>query len=76
MIDADEHLRRFQADMALKEKLHGERFPIDEDFLAALEFGMPPSAGIALGVDRLVMLCAGVERIEEVLWAPVAPVEG
>ena len=43
----------------------------DEDFLAALAHGMPESAGIALGVDRLVMLASGAERIDDVLWVPV-----
>lgn len=72
LTDANEQLRRFKADMDLKEKLHGERFPIDFDFIAALQWGMPPSAGIALGIDRLVMLCAGTEVIDNVLWLPVA----
>ncbi|WP_029007217.1 EF-P lysine aminoacylase EpmA [Azospirillum halopraeferens] len=74
LTDAAVQRARFAADMDLKERLYGERFPVDEDFLAALEHGMPASAGIALGFDRLVMLCAGVETIEEVLWVPVAPV--
>jgi lysyl-tRNA synthetase class 2 len=64
---------RFEADMARKQALYGLRYPIDEDFLAALGAGFPESAGIALGVDRLVMLACGAERIEDVLWAPVAP---
>lgn len=72
LTDADEQLRRFEADMALKNKLYGERYPIDMDFIAALRAGMPPSAGIAFGIDRLVMLCAGAENIDDVLWAPVA----
>jgi len=72
LTDADEQERRFKADMELKEKLHGERFPIDADFIQALRCGMPPSSGIALGLDRLVMLCAGAEKIEDVLWLPVA----
>jgi len=70
--DAEEQLRRFKADMDLKEKLYGERHPIDMDFIEALRHGMPEAAGIALGVDRLVMLCAGTESIEDVLWLPVA----
>jgi elongation factor P--(R)-beta-lysine ligase len=68
---------RFEADMDMKERLYGERYPLDEDFLAALGHGMPASAGIALGLDRLVMLCTGADEIDDVLWAPVArPPEG
>jgi lysyl-tRNA synthetase class 2 len=63
---------RFEADMDLKQALYGERYPIDPDFLAALDHGLPDSAGIALGFDRLVMLCTGADAIEDVLWAPVA----
>lgn len=72
LVDAGEQRRRFEADMDLKERLYGERYPIDEDFLAALRHGMPPCAGMALGFDRLVMLACGVADIEDVLWAPVA----
>ena len=63
--------RRFEADMDKKERLYGERYPIDEDFLQALA-QMPPASGIALGVDRLVMLATGADDIEDVLWVPVA----
>ena len=59
----------------MKEALYGFRYPIDEDFLAALEWGLPPCAGIALGIDRLAMLAAGAETIEDVLWAPVVSAE-
>jgi lysyl-tRNA synthetase class 2 len=72
LTDAAEQRRRFQADMDLKQALYGERYPIDADFLKALEHGMPESVGIALGFDRLVMLATGADRIEDVLWAPVA----
>lgn len=71
LTDAAEQRRRFTHDMDLKERLYGERYPIDEDFLAALEHGMPESAGIALGIDRLVMAVTGAERIDDVLWAPM-----
>lgn len=71
LTDADEQRRRFEADMRKKQSLTGEIYPIDEDFLTALA-AMPEAAGIALGFDRLVMLLTGAERIEEVLWAPVA----
>jgi lysyl-tRNA synthetase class 2 len=71
LTDAAEQEKRFMADAALKRRLYGTEVPIDRDFLAALAFGMPESAGIALGVDRLVMLAAGAQDIESVLWAPV-----
>ncbi len=72
LTDAAEQRRRFAADVARKLELFGSADPIDEDFLAALDHGLPDCAGIALGVDRLVMLATGAARIEDVLWAPVA----
>jgi elongation factor P--(R)-beta-lysine ligase len=72
LTDAAEQRRRFTADMDLKQALYGERYPLDEDFLAALEYGMPDCAGIALGFDRLIMLLTGARRIDDVLWAPVS----
>jgi elongation factor P--(R)-beta-lysine ligase len=70
LTDPAEQRRRFEAQMAAKARLYGERHPIDEDFLAALAV-MPPASGIALGFDRLVMLATGAPRIEHVLWTPV-----
>ncbi|MHA1108834.1 MAG: EF-P lysine aminoacylase EpmA, partial [Alphaproteobacteria bacterium] len=67
LTDAAEQRRRFEADSARKQALYGYSYPIDEDFLAALAHGMPESAGIALGFDRLVMLCTGAATIEEVI---------
>ena len=72
LTDAAEQRRRFESDVARKRELFGSAYPIDEDFLAALDYGLPNCAGIALGVDRLVMLATGAPTIEEVLWAPVA----
>ncbi len=72
LTDADEQRRRFTADMDLKERLYGVRYPLDEGFLSALAHGLPQCAGMALGFDRLVMLLTGAEDIEDVLWAPVA----
>ena len=71
LTDAAEQRRRFVADQAKKQALYGETYPIDEDFLAALDCGLPECAGIALGFDRLVMLLTGAEDIEDVLWVPV-----
>ena len=72
LTDPVEQRARFAADRALRLRLRGSAYPVDEDFMAALESGLPDCAGIALGVDRLVMLAVGAERIEDVLWAPVA----
>lgn len=65
-----EQRRRFQAEMDEKERVYGERYPLDEDFLAALAL-MPEASGIALGFDRLVMLATGAPNIDDVIWAPV-----
>jgi elongation factor P--(R)-beta-lysine ligase len=70
LTDPIEQRARFEADMVLKQQLYGERYPIDEDFIAALS-RMPDASGIALGFDRLVMLATGARRIEDVLWLPV-----
>ena len=72
LTDAEEQRRRFEADQKKKHALFGHHYPIDEDFIAALEADLPDCAGIALGVDRLVMLATGAAEIEDVLWAPVA----
>ena len=76
LTDAAEQRRRFLADQQTRRARVGEAYPIDEDFLAALEHGMPEAAGIALGLDRLVMLAAGAEDIAQVLWAPVPDAAG
>jgi lysyl-tRNA synthetase class 2 len=65
-----EQRRRFEAEMDEKERVYGERYPLDEDFLAALAL-MPEASGIALGFDRLVMLATGAPNIDDVIWAPV-----
>lgn len=71
LTDAAQQRARFIEEMDEKQRLYGLRYPLDEDFLAALEFGMPKAAGIALGMDRLVMLATGAEKIDDILWAPV-----
>ena len=71
LTDAAEQRARFLADRARRDALYGaEQWPLDEDFLAALAHGMPASAGIALGFDRLAMIASGAGRIEQVLWLP------
>jgi len=71
LTDVAEQRARFEAAMAEKERVHGERYPLDEDFLLALGI-MPPASGIALGFDRLVMLASGATHIDQVIWSPVA----
>ncbi|WP_316234285.1 EF-P lysine aminoacylase EpmA [Bradyrhizobium sp. SZCCHNR1098] len=71
LTDAAEQRRRFEQEMAEKERRYGERYPLDEDFLAAVA-AMPQASGVALGFDRLVMLAAGATRIDQVVWTPPA----
>jgi lysyl-tRNA synthetase class 2 len=71
LTDPDEQRRRLLAEMDEKHRVYGERYPLDEDFLAALAL-MPQASGSALGFDRLAMLATGAQRIEQVLWVPVA----
>ncbi len=71
LTDAKEQRERFAMEMSIKNELYGQTYPIDEDFLTALEHGLPESGGIALGLDRLAMLCSGAEDIKQVLWSPV-----
>jgi lysyl-tRNA synthetase, class II len=68
--DPDEQRARFEAQVRLKGEGHEEAQPYDEVFVEALEHGMPPTAGLGLGVDRLVMLLGGRHSIREVLLFP------
>lgn len=74
LVDADEQRLRLLEQMAEKQRVYGERYPIDEDFLAALR-AMPAAAGVALGFERLAMLATGATRIEQVLWTPMPEAE-
>jgi elongation factor P--(R)-beta-lysine ligase len=69
LTDPVEQRKRFEHEMTEKDRIYGERYPIDEDFLTALAH-MPPASGVALGFDRLVMLATGAPRIEDVMWTP------
>jgi lysyl-tRNA synthetase class 2 len=70
LTDAAEQRRRFAAEMDEKQRVHGERYPLDEDFLSALSV-MPDASGVALGFDRVVMLATGAPHIDLVQWSPV-----
>jgi lysyl-tRNA synthetase class 2 len=69
----DPHLQRqrFEADLEARRDAGLPEVPIDQHLLAALEHGLPECAGVALGVDRLVMLAAGTREIAEVVAFPV-----
>ncbi len=71
LTDPAQQRARFEIEMAKKHRVYGKRYPLDEDFLKALE-NMPPASGVALGFDRLVMLATGAPNIDSVLWTPLA----
>jgi lysyl-tRNA synthetase class 2 len=71
LTDTDEQRRRFHIEMDEKVRRYGERYPLDEEFLAAVG-QMPEASGVALGFDRLVMLASGAVRIDQVVWTPPA----
>lgn len=62
--------KRFQDQLRLSEKGDDEAMFIDQDFLRSLQYGMPPTSGIGIGIDRLVMLMTGQTQIQEVLFFP------
>jgi len=69
LTNASEQRRRFMLAMDEKQRRYGERYPLDEDFLAAVA-RMPEASGVALGFDRLVMLASGASSIDQVVWTP------
>jgi lysyl-tRNA synthetase class 2 len=68
--DPIDQLGRFQEQLRLSEKGDDEAMFIDMDFVRALEYGMPPTSGMGIGIDRLVMLLTGQTTIQEVLFFP------
>ena len=71
LTDAVEQRRRFEEEMEIKERIYGERYPIDEHLLAALS-KMPAASGVAVGMDRVIMLATGATNIDQVQWAPIS----
>ena len=71
LVDPDEQLERFKADQAIKKRQTGIAYPIDNELIEALREGVPPSAGMALGLDRLIMLLLDKSHITDVLLFPI-----
>jgi lysyl-tRNA synthetase class 2 len=68
--DPEEQRRRFEQQRDELQRGDQEAQPFDEDFLEALEHGMPPTAGVGLGIDRLTMILTGARTLREVVLFP------
>jgi lysyl-tRNA synthetase class II len=70
LVDPPEQLRRFQACAALRKADRREVYPLDQPFMDAMRLGMPPTAGVAIGLDRLMMILCNCDDIAQVVAFP------
>jgi len=74
LADASEQEQRLRADLVVRKELGLKEYQLDEDFIEALKVGLPETGGIAVGVDRLIMLLADVPTIHDTMFFPVQDV--
>ena len=74
--DPQEQRRRFEMQLAMRERGDEEAHQMDEDYIRALSYGMPPAGGEGIGVDRLVMILTGQKSIRDVILFPLLRPEG
>jgi lysyl-tRNA synthetase class 2 len=67
LTDGSEQLRRFEQDNAKRQNMGLSSIPIDQNFIAAINFGLPPCSGVAIGIDRLLMLALSCSKIDQVI---------
>lgn len=71
LTDAKTQRERFLHDVTLRKKTYGDDYPVDEEFLRAIDFGLPACSGNALGIDRLAMMISDVARIDDIQACPI-----